>query len=786
MITAYPESSGNHPRQPSRMYLDDKPSSASPVTLPPRRREHYLPAVIVCLLAVFASVAIGLLDTRNRQTEERGDVTIQLSTVRARIEGRLKATFNSTDGLINLVSLQGGIDRHQFEGLAAQALSKNPVIRNIALAPQDQVSQVYPLAGNEKVIGFRYSENAEQYRTVVEARRRGTPLLAGSVQLVQGGRALIQRSPVFSHRSPSSPPEYWGLVSIVAHVDKLLDLEGEPASRGLQIALRGQDGNGADGNLIAGPAEVFHSTPVLMEIEIPGGIWQIGAIPQGGWQQPAFYTSRYFLLGLFITFILTWLVGLRAQLNRQIALRNRQLEAEVEERQRIEMELREEEARFRNLFEHAPDPIWIIEGCRFTRCNQAAARLFGLTQDLANSFVHPAHLSPPQQPDGRPSLEKAEAMILVAQEKGMHRFEWMHQRPDGSLFPAEVTLVALQKRGETLLHATIQDISERKAREESMRLYANLFEQSSEAILITDRDNRIIQTNRALEVITGYSFAELKGRNPHYLASGLTSPETYQRLWHSLKEGGNWQGELWDRRKDGSLYPQWTTISAIRDEAGQVTHYTALFTDITERKEAEERMHFLAHHDKLTGLCNRHSLYDRLEQALATAERLHTPLAVLFIDMDRFKSINDTFGHHVGDLLLIEIGERLKKNVRNSDIAARLGGDEFVIVLTTLEASADAVPVANKILDVLAEDYELEDYTLHSTPSIGISLYPDHLEGEPVKDASKDKQRERAIEMLLKRADTAMYHAKAQGRNNCQLFSPDLLGKPVHPRQPRH
>ena len=243
------------------------------------------------------------------------------------------------------------------------------------------------------------------------------------------------------------------------------------------------------------------------------------------------------------------------------------------------------------------------------------------------------------------------------------------------------------------------------------------------------------------------------------LASGRTPAETYRSLWSHLSETDFWIGELWDRHKDGSEHPKSAAISAIRDEHGVVTHYMASCVDITEHKAAQARVEYLAGHDVLTGLINRHDLESRMEQALRFALRDDSKLAVVFIDLDRFKTINDSLGHHVGDHLLAQVATRLLGCVRDSDIVARLGGDEFVVVLTDLAAALDAASIAGGILQSLAEPYFVEGHTLNSSTSIGVGVFP--------QDGTDTGS-------LMKAADTAMYHAKAQGRNNVQFFTASM------------
>lgn len=332
-----------------------------------------------------------------------------------------------------------------------------------------------------------------------------------------------------------------------------------------------------------------------------------------------------------------------------------------------------------------------------------------------------------------------------------------HSPDEERWFMARVTRFYDESGNILLAHS---NISERKRNEEALRLSAKVFQHSGEAIMITDAENRIVSVNAAFTRLTGYTLDEIRGENPRILAAQRTPPETYRAIWSALNTTGYWQGEIWDRAKDGHVYPKWVSISLLRNPAGEVTHHVASFVDVSERKAAEEHISRLAHHDPLTGLFNRFSLLQRLEQAIVTAEREGDEVVVMLIDMDRFKSINDTLGHQAGDALLIEVAQRLRASVRESDIVARLGGDEFVVVLTGVDSgmSTGAV-IASKIRHLLGQPYGYQERQLHSTPSIGLSIFPTDGGGS---------------ELLLKHADLAMYAAKAHGKNTFQFFSPAM------------
>ncbi len=288
------------------------------------------------------------------------------------------------------------------------------------------------------------------------------------------------------------------------------------------------------------------------------------------------------------------------------------------------------------------------------------------------------------------------------------------------------------------------------------RQLTEIFNSTMEGIMITDHSGVIQATNPAFSAITGYSEGEVAGRTPRLLRSDKEAPELHQQMWQNLESQGHWQGEVWNRRKNGEDYPQWMTISTLPSEYGEKSQYVALFIDITKQKEREACIEYQAYHDALTTLPNRRLFHDRLERSLAQVERSGESLAVLFLDLDRFKNINDSLGHEVGDHLLQEVAKRLKEIVRNEDTVSRLGGDEFTVLLSRIAKRKEAEKVVRKLIIAFRKPFEIDGHTLHISSSIGAALFP--CDGE-------------TPERLMKNADSAMYRAKEAGRNNYCFYS---------------
>ena len=302
------------------------------------------------------------------------------------------------------------------------------------------------------------------------------------------------------------------------------------------------------------------------------------------------------------------------------------------------------------------------------------------------------------------------------------------------------------------------DLTERLQSAEQLRLAAAVFEQSAEGIVILDATHNVLMVNQAYTKMTGYSAAELIGKLPPVMDPGCNDASFIRAMWETVETHGSWQGELWNRRKDGDLYPELASVSRVHDEEGKVSHYIAIVTDISAHKANEAHIHRLAHFDALTGLPNRSLLADRVGQSLSRVERNAESLALIFMDIDRFKNVNDSLGHRIGDELLIQVAGRLRHVLREEDTVSRLGGDEFILVLPSASAEG-AAHVAEKVLKSLSAPYQIEHHELNVTASLGIAMYPN------------DGHTYDALSMC---ADAAMYRAKQGGRNTFRFFTREM------------
>ena len=350
----------------------------------------------------------------------------------------------------------------------------------------------------------------------------------------------------------------------------------------------------------------------------------------------------------------------------------------------------------------------------------------------------------------------------VAGGHPQYRQEYRLRMADGQYrWFEDITLVHRDVAGDVLwFDGVVTDIHDRHEVEQHERLMAKVIENTREGVLITDRDQVILEVNPAFTDLTGYRAEEVVGQTPDLLASGQHDRAFYERMWQALERDGHWQGEIWNRRKNGETFPEILSISTVTDRDHNVTHYVGLFVDITRQKENESKLDFLAHHDPLTGLPNRLMMMARLEQLIDVARREHGHLAVLMVDLDRFKDVNDSLGHAVGDQLLVKVSERLRDRFGQADTIARLGGDEFAVAVTGIGSAAEVGELADQVITALGEPWELaQGQQVRVLASVGISLFPDNA-CSPLG--------------LIQQADTALYRAKDEGRGTFRFFSDEM------------
>ncbi|TAN53144.1 MAG: EAL domain-containing protein [Methylococcaceae bacterium] len=427
-----------------------------------------------------------------------------------------------------------------------------------------------------------------------------------------------------------------------------------------------------------------------------------------------------------------------------------QLENELEATNKgllaLTCELEQAKEKFHNIVECANGAIFTIsDGFIVETANPAATRLFGYSEaELVGTPINRLF----------PKLDSVIEKSIKDDSEGFLIFHG--KKKNGSIFPVELTFGGSQLHDRQSWIVIAADLTYRIKIEQGLKLMARVFDESYDAIIITDIAGTIVDVNASFTTITGYAKQEVLGQNPRMLKSDHHDLSFYQAMWQSIRKEGRWCGEVWDKRKNGEIYPKWLSISAVKDEEGQICNYVGIFTDMTARIETENKLRILAHFDQLTGLPNRTLFVEKLKWAIDLSDRSGQDTVLFFLDLDRFKIINDTLGHQAGDRLLCEVAKRLQKCIRKVDTVARLAGDEFTIILTNVKEKGTVKKIAQKVLDSFAAPILLENREIYVTTSIGITRYP--------ADGGD-------IDILLKNADTAMYHAKAAGKNRFEFYS---------------
>jgi diguanylate cyclase (GGDEF)-like protein/PAS domain S-box-containing protein len=431
----------------------------------------------------------------------------------------------------------------------------------------------------------------------------------------------------------------------------------------------------------------------------------------------------------------------------------------IAEKETVELEKNKNEAFYRSLIEHTHIVAWeyLPEAGVFSYISPQAEKLTGHgLEEWTTAGFWQAHLHPE---DYAKVIGFCSVGTYLPEEPDLELR--MLKKDGGEIWLRKiVSVIETNAMNHCVLRGFLIDITESKQALEKQRLAELVFDTIQEGIMITDADNRIEAVNPAFTGITGYSFDEVIGKNPRILRSGLQDAGFYSALWRSLNDHGHWSGELWNRHKNGEMYVQSTSISYVHDEVGNIKRHIAIFGDVTEKKQAEERIYYQANYDPLTDLPNRQLFKDRLHSAVASAKRNQTQLALLYIDLDRFKEVNDSAGHEAGDRLLIQVAKRLNECIRETDTLARLGGDEFTVILNNLSTGHDIENIARAMVELLEQPFSLVggiDATISA--SIGIAMYPEDGEDD---------------ETLIRHADAAMYRVKETGRNGFEFFTEEM------------
>lgn len=769
----------------------------------PRRFAPILAAFAAALPILAALLTLDDFERQQAVQDQRLHVMERTSALRAQLEAEISKSVAATRAIAVVFATKPGLSQAEFAQLARQARTFSPDILNLALIRGTAIDYAYPLTGNEKIIGLDYRQLPEQwpaYRQMMETHQTVT---AGPFKLVQGGVAVVVRIPVYRPDPKTGEEQFIGAISAPILFDSLLQKAGLPVlEQTVGLAIRGRDGLGSRGEAIYGDPTLFDRQALLQQVELPGGSWEIAAMPRGGWGGDA--------SGLWPVRTLGGLLSLLAALMAYTLVRHlqRRSENEAQLKQRS-TELTRQNAVLEMIAHHAPLPDILDMLAQLVELHHPEMPCAILL--LSEDGKHLRHGAAPSLPDffnqaldGLAVGDAAGACGIAALRGKRVIVEDMHRHPYPEEFRALAERAGLQScwaqpimdyddsvlgifaiyqhkpavpQAEeiTLIenYAALAAVAiERSRTAETLRLHDAALNVVASAISISDRQARIVWANQAFSKLTGYSLDEAAGRTyGELLKSGHQSDEFYHDLWQTILAGRIWHGELTNRRKDGSLYHDETTITPVRGLDGEITHFVSLKQDVTARKVTEEQLKNLAFYDPLTQLPNRRLLLDRLGLALAASKRSSRYGALMFLDLDNFKPLNDQHGHDVGDLLLREVALRIAHCVREEDTVARFGGDEFVVMLKELDANrllsaTQAYGVAEKIRAALSEPYRLELLQAENgetaiehrcTTSIGIVLFINN-------DAPKED--------LLKWADVAMYQAKAAGRNTIRFHEP--------------
>lgn len=651
----------------------------------------------------------------------------------------------------------------------------------VTAAQREEYFPVYylgPHAGNQQMQGYDLASNQVRRITLEQARDSGEVIISGPIALLQGTdkqHGYLMLKPIY--RGDDIPPSReqrrqrlegyaLGLFRYRDFFDEALEQRSGLSGRQLSMQVSDINDTGERvllySHLSGDDSEwlgkgIDDDQFLTIALSQYGREWQFTFRPTVGFAATGSTWRSWLVLltGAGLTVVILLLVYRERRYSRETESRAEQL---AQEKFRSEQ-------RYQHLFDSNNDALFVVEigdagPGRFLDVNRAMCHKLGYSREELLK-LGPIDINLPGMEE---ELQKCVQHVLQHKD---HLFETVHITSSGEQIPVEINIRALDEENGSPFIGCARDVTSRlqaheeqiEVREREMVKLSSALEQTADSVMITDRQGVIEYVNPAFEKVTGYSREEACGKTPVIINSGLNGKGEYERLWLSILRGDVYQNVLINRKKDGSLYYEEKTISPLKDSNGEITHFISSGKDITERMQTEERLHHLVNHDILTDLPNKALFMERLNNAISQARGIDQRCAVLFIDLDRFKNINDTLGHTVGDLLLQAVPDRLRSCVRDRDVVARFGGDEFAVLLEKIPNSEAVAKVAAKLVEVLEKPYQVGEQDLYLSASIGISLSPDDS-----SDANT----------LIKHADTAMYRVKDTGRNSYQFYSTEM------------
>ena len=685
------------------------------------------------IVVVSVTLVADFLASKWQREEQVNQVTQKLGMLRSNLEFELYTNIELIRGAAAYISLNPDINQTGFSRYMSRLLEQRNNIVNIAGARDFVVNLIYPVAGNEKAIGLDYRVNKEQRESVFTAADTGTPVLAGPVNLVQGGVGFIARLPVINENG------VWGIISVVLDYRGVLSDAGYIGNNDLDLLITGRNEVGSLVDIYRNHDDKPLVNPVQLAIQLPYGEWQLTAQPDEGWVAFHFH-PLFWVLAFIINAIAFYIIQLRYN--------NRLLEHE-----KIHA-LTTSEEKFRQFFSaHAVVMLIVDDSGNIVDANDAALKYYGYSAQQFSSMT----VFDLQAPEQKSLMSRVKQALLQRSTT----FNVKHRLASGEVRNVEVFNTPVDSAGQRLLYSLVIDITEQLEYQKRWELSQQVFNHSLEGIVVTDNEHKIVSVNPAFSEITGYSLSEVIGRSPVFLGNGLLEDDFVKTMMDTLAETGIWRGEVLNRRKDGSVFPELLSVSVVKNEQGEVTNYLGVFSDITNLKQSEEKLEHLAHYDSLTGLPNRVQFQLHLQHAVSRSERSNQRCALLYLDLDRFKVVNDSLGHVAGDELLKMVTERLLSRLRASDILARMGGDEFVLLVEEFQQREELEILAGKLIAEMNQPFYLAgEQEVNVGGSVGIACFPD--------DASSSED-------LLVRADAAMYKAKQSGGASLAFFTQDIL-----------